>query len=206
MKAQYQPSGLLIIVSGPSGVGKGTVCQSLRRKMPEITYSVSATTREQRVGEVEGVNYFFKTHEQFKQMIAKNQLIEWAEYVHNYYGTPRQFVENSLRSGQDVLLEIDVQGALQVKETFPEGIFVFLMPPTFNDLKKRIKHRGSETQQSLSNRLSAADEEVKQLDSYDYVVINDEIEQASERIRSIIIAEHSKRERILIDHSKGRDW
>ncbi|SHE61082.1 guanylate kinase [Seinonella peptonophila] len=200
MEAKYQPAGLLIVVSGPSGVGKGTVCHSLRQRVPTLTYSVSATTRSPREGEQDGLNYFFKSHYQFKQMIEHDELIEWAEYVGNYYGTPRKFVENSLAEGRDVLLEIDVQGALQVKKSFPEGVFIFLLPPTFDDLRKRIENRGSETPKTLDHRLTAASEEVKQLHYYDYVVINDEVEQASERIQSIIVAEHCRRERILINH------
>jgi guanylate kinase len=198
MKANYLNEGLLIVVSGPSGVGKGTVCSALRKRMPELTYSVSATTRAPRPGEVDGVNYFFKTVSEFKKMIENDELIEWAQYVGNYYGTPRRFVEETLASGKDVLLEIEVQGAMQVKEKFPQGVFIFLVPPTFEDLKKRILNRGTETENSLANRLDAASEELRQIERYDYVVINDDVERACDRIQAIIMAEHCRKDRLIL--------
>lgn len=198
MRAEYQKEGLLLVVSGPSGVGKGTVCNALRKRMPDLTYSVSATTRAPREGEVDGVNYFFKTVPEFQSMIENDELIEWAQYVGNYYGTPRRVVEETLQSGKDILLEIEVQGALQVKEKFPQGIFIFLVPPTFEDLRKRIKGRGSETETSLTSRLHVASDELKQIEHYDYVVINDEVEKACERIQGIIHAEHCRKERLII--------
>ena len=129
--------GLLIVLSGPSGVGKGTVCKALRNIMPDLVYSVSATTRSIRQGEQDGVNYFFKTKEEFLSMIDTDRLLEWAEYVGNYYGTPRSFVEQTIADGNDVILEIEVQGAMKVKQKFPEGIFIFLAPPDLNELKKQ---------------------------------------------------------------------
>jgi guanylate kinase len=198
MKARYQNDGLLIVVSGPSGVGKGTVCTALRKRMPELTYSVSCTTRAPRKGEQEGVNYFFKTKEEFKQMIEREELIEWAQYVDNFYGTPRRFVEETLAAGKDILLEIDVQGASQVKQRFPQGIFIFLVPPTMEDLKHRILHRGTETETSLMNRLNAANDEFKQIQQYDYVVINDEVEKACDRVQAIIQAEHCRVDRLIM--------
>lgn len=203
MKAHYENSGLLIVISGPSGVGKGTVCTALRKKMPQLIYSVSVTTRAPRRGEKEGVNYFFKTVEEFQQMIRDNELIEWAEYVGNYYGTPRRFVEQTLTDGKDVILEIDVQGALQVKKSFPDAIFVFLLPPTMDDLRQRIKHRGTENDGVLHQRLKAASQEVQFLDRYDYVVINDEVEKACQRIQSIIEAEHLRVNRIVVAHDES---
>jgi guanylate kinase len=166
--------------------------------MPELTYSVSATTRAPRPGEVDGVNYFFKTVSEFKKMIENDELIEWAQYVGNYYGTPRRFVEETLASGKDVLLEIEVQGAMQVKEKFPQGVFIFLVPPTFEDLKKRILNRGTETENSLANRLDAASEELRQIERYDYVVINDDVERACDRIQAIIMAEHCRKDRLIL--------
>lgn len=205
MKASYQSSGLLIVISGPSGVGKGTVCRKLREYNPNLTYSISATTREPRKGEEDGVNYFFKSHIEFEQMIKNGELIEWAEYNGNYYGTPRRFVEESLNQGKDVLLEIEVEGAKQVKETFLEGVFIFLLPPTFEDLRKRIVGRGSETPQSLANRLQIASRELDQIGIYHYAVINDQVEQAAKKINDIISAEHSRTDRILLenDPTKG---
>ncbi len=198
MRANYQKEGLLIVVSGPSGVGKGTVCSALRKRMPELTYSVSATTRAPREGEKEGVNYFFKSVPEFKKMIENDELIEWAQYVGNYYGTPRRFVEETLRAGKDILLEIEVQGALQVRQRFPEGIFIFLMPPTLEELKKRIRHRGTETEESLASRLGVAEDEFRLIHHYDYVVINDVVEKACERIQAIITAEHCRKDRLIL--------
>ncbi|MFB9279867.1 guanylate kinase [Cohnella cellulosilytica] len=189
--------GILFVLSGPSGVGKGTVCSALRGKIPGLVYSVSATTRSPREGEQDGVNYFFKTHEQFKRMIEKDALLEYAEYVGNYYGTPREFVEKTLAEGKDIILEIEVQGAIKVREKFPEGVFIFLMPPSLNELKMRIVGRGTETQATIDHRLSVAVEEMNLLHHYDYAVVNDEIDLACGRIGAIITAEHCKRERFL---------
>lgn len=189
--------GLLIVLSGPSGVGKGTVCQALRRRMPELVYSVSATTRPPRAGEQDGVNYFFKTREEFERMIARDELLEWAEYVGNYYGTPRKFVEETLAGGRDIILEIEVQGALQVKRRFPEGIFVFLLPPTLGELKNRIVMRGTESEDVIRSRMETALEELKLIEHYDYAVVNDRIEAATSRIEAILTAEHCKRNRVM---------
>lgn len=198
MKANYVNEGLLVVISGPSGVGKGTVCKALRKTMPELTYSISATTRSPREGEVDGVNYFFKSVQEFKKMIEEDELIEWAQYVGNYYGTPRRFVEETLAQGQDVVLEIEVQGAMQVKEKYPQGIFIFLVPPSFEELRQRIIHRGTESESVLNLRLEAASDELKQIENYDYVVINDEVDKACERIRAIVMAEHCRADRLKI--------
>ncbi|WP_096189185.1 guanylate kinase [Evansella halocellulosilytica] len=189
--------GLLIVLSGPSGVGKGTVCGALRQHDTHIQYSVSATTRNPREGEVDGVNYFFKSKEEFKRMIEENELLEWAQYVDNYYGTPRKYVEETLASGKDVILEIEVQGALQVKKTFPEGVFIFLMPPSLKELRSRIEGRGTETKDLIDSRMTIAKEEIDLMDKYDYVVENDEVELAVERIKSIVTAENCKKERLI---------
>lgn len=196
-------SGLLLVLSGPSGVGKGTVCKALRDRMPNLIYSVSATTRSARAGEVEGVNYFFKSKEEFQRMITHDQLLEWAEYVGNFYGTPRQFVEETLASGRDVILEIEVQGALQVKEKFPQGIFLFLAPPDLTELKNRIVGRGTETEESIRSRMQVAKSEIELMDQYDYVVVNDMIDCACEKINAIVTAEHLKKERQI---QKFRKW
>jgi guanylate kinase len=196
-------SGLLLVLSGPSGVGKGTVCKALRERMPDLVYSVSATTRAPRAGEVEGVNYFFKTKDEFRQMIERDELLEWAEYVGNYYGTPRKFVEETIASGRDVILEIEVQGALQVKRKFPQGIFLFLAPPDLAELENRIVGRGTETEETIRHRMEVARSEIELMDHYDYVVVNDVIEKACDRIQAIITAEHLKKDRQI---HKFRKW
>ncbi|GBF12182.1 guanylate kinase [Tepidibacillus sp. HK-1] len=193
----FLQKGMLIVLSGPSGVGKGTVCSLLRHEQPDIIYSVSATTRKPRTGEENGVNYFFKSREEFEKMIKEDQLLEWAEYVGNYYGTPRGFVEQTVQTGKDIILEIEVQGALKVKEKYPEGIFIFLMPPSLAELKNRIIHRGTESDESLMNRLNAARNELQMMKHYDYAVVNDEVSKAVKRIQAIIEAERLRKERIL---------
>ena len=195
-ESEYKEKGLLIVLSGPSGVGKGTVCSALRAASPDLVYSVSVTTRKPRVGEVDGVNYFFKTREQFLQMIENDELLEWAEYVGNYYGTPKAFVEETLHQGKNIVLEIEVQGALKVKEKYPEGVFIFLMPPSLEELRKRILSRGTETEEAIRSRMDVALNELKLLDYYDYVVVNEKIELACKRIQAIITAEMCRRERV----------
>lgn len=184
--------GLLIVLSGPSGVGKGTVCSALRKRLPGLVYSVSATTRSPREGEQHGVNYFFKSQEEFRRMIDNDQLLEYAQYVDNFYGTPRDFVEQTIEAGNDIILEIEVQGALKVKQTFPDGVFIFLTPPSLKELKDRIVGRGTETESVIHNRLSVAEEEIALMRHYDYAVVNDEVDKACMRIESIIVAEHCR--------------
>lgn len=189
--------GLLLVLSGPAGVGKGTVCSALRQENTSVQYSVSATTRSPREGEQDGVNYFFKSREQFEKMIEQDQLLEWAEYVGNYYGTPIEYVRETLNSGQDIILEIEVQGALKVRERFPEGVFIFLMPPSLAELRSRIVGRGTETEDIINKRMTVAREEIDMMKKYDYVVENDQVHLAVERIKSIVTAEHCKRERLI---------
>jgi guanylate kinase len=189
--------GLLIVLSGPSGVGKGTVRKEIfNQKDTKLQYSISMTTRLPREGEVDGVEYFFQSREDFEDLIKKEKLLEWAEYVGNYYGTPVDYVEDTLRNGQDVMLEIEVQGALQVRKAFPEGLFIFLAPPSLNELKSRIQTRGTESEDLINNRMTVAKEEIELMDEYDYVVENDKVELACERIKAIVIAEHCRRERV----------
>ena len=149
-------SGILIVISGPSATGKGTVCKSLMEVNPNLEYSTSVTTREPRKGEKEGINYFFRTPEEFQQMIRQDELLEWAEVYGNFYGTPRSHVQAYLESGKDIVLEIDTQGALQVKSRFPQGVFIFLMPPSLEELACRIQKRGSETPEAMERRLKSA--------------------------------------------------
>jgi len=189
--------GLLIVLSGPSGVGKGTVCSALRQKTTDLIYSVSATTRAPRPGEVDGVNYFFKSRQDFESMISRDELLEWAEYVGNYYGTPSQFVRSTMESGRDVFLEIEVQGAMKVKSKFPDAVFIFLAPPSLAELEKRITGRGTDDEQVIRQRMNVAIDEIRLMEQYDYIVVNDEIDCACGRIMSIIEAEHCKRERII---------
>ena len=184
--------GLLILISGPSGTGKGTVCDLLRQKHPEISYSISATTRQPRPGEQDGVNYYFYTKEKFREMIDQGQLLEWAEVYGNFYGTPKQKVLDRLEAGEDILLEIDTQGALNVMKVMPEGLFIFLLPPSLEELAARLKGRGTETEESLHRRLGAAVDAIKLATKYRYVVVNDEVEDAQETIANIIEAEHHR--------------
>ena len=184
--------GLLVLVSGPSGTGKGTVCNLLREKHPELAYSISATTRQPRPGEVDGVNYYFYDKAKFGAMIEAGELLEWANVYGNYYGTPKQAVLDRLEAGEDILLEIDTQGALNVMEAMPEGLYVFLLPPSLEELEKRLRGRGTETEESIARRLGAAKEEIGRAVKYRYVVVNDTVEKAEETIANIIAAEHNR--------------
>lgn len=184
--------GCLIVVSGPSGTGKGTVCAALLAAHPEIAYSISATTRSPREGEQDGVHYYFKTKSVFERMIAEGALLEWAQVYGNYYGTPLQPIRDKLAAGQDILLEIDTQGALKVQERFPGGVFIFLLPPSIQELERRIRGRGTEDEKSLSCRLKAAQKEIGVAQRYHYVVVNDEVDTAVAKIAAILTAEHCR--------------
>ncbi|MCH6268933.1 MULTISPECIES: guanylate kinase [Neobacillus] len=189
--------GLLIVLSGPSGVGKGTVRKEIfSQPDTAFEYSISVTTRKPRAGEVDGVDYFFRTREEFEEMIRHGKLLEYAEFVGNYYGTPVDYVRQTLDEGKDVFLEIEVKGARQVREKFPEGLFIFLMPPSLSELKNRIVTRGTETEDIIHNRMLTAREEIEMMELYDYVVENDQVELACERIKAIVVAEHCRRERV----------
>lgn len=182
--------GLLLVVSGPSGVGKGTICKALLRKRDNIKLSVSMTTRQPRQGEVEGVNYCFTDVENFETMIQQGELLEFAKVYDNYYGTPKDFVMRQLANGEDVLLEIDIQGALKVKEQYPEGVYIFILPPSMDELRTRIVGRGTETNEVIDKRFMCAYNEIDSIANYDYCVVNDQVELATNRLISIIEAEH----------------
>lgn len=184
--------GLLIVISGASGTGKGTVCQKLLDEMPEIFYSISATTRQPRNGEVDGKEYFFISVEQFKSWLAEGKFLEHAEVYGNFYGTPLHKIEERRNQGVDVLLEIDVQGALNVMQKCPDGVYIFLLPPSIDELCKRIKNRGTETPESLKRRIASAKNEIATAKNYQYVVVNDEVDAALAKIKAIITAEHCK--------------
>jgi guanylate kinase len=181
--------GLLLVVSGPSGAGKSTVCKRLLNEMPGIALSVSVTTRPPRNSELESVNYFFRTHEQFESMIQNNELLEYATVYGNCYGTPAQYVFERMEEGRDVLLEIEMQGALQVKKRFPDGVFIFVVPPSMKELVARITKRGSESPENLMKRFRSAYEELGYLDEYHYLVLNEDVDSAVQRIKAIIHAE-----------------
>ena len=193
-----QKEGLLIVVSGPSGAGKGTICKRLLEKNPNLGYSISATTRAPRTGEVNGVNYWFLSKEEFQKMIAEDGLLEWAEVYGNYYGTPAQKVRDSLAEGKNILLEIDTQGAALVREKFPEGVYIYILPPSLEELKRRIIGRGTDSPESIERRLSCARKEMGcASEQYDYLVLNDEVELAVERVETIIEAEQYQIKRNL---------
>ncbi|WP_297136726.1 guanylate kinase [Terrisporobacter sp.] len=186
--------GLLLVVSGPSGAGKGTICKVLMNRNNDLKLSVSATTRQPRNGEVEGENYYFLTHEKFNDMISKNEFLEYAQTYSNFYGTPKGPVMESLEKGQDVVLEIEMQGARQVKQIYPEAILIFVLPPSLNELENRLSSRGTETKEQMQERLSCAFEEIKQIKDYNYFIFNEtnrEVEAALE-IEHIISAEKNK--------------
>lgn len=198
---------MLIVISGPSGAGKGTLCSLLLKKDRNLVLSVSVTTRHPREGEKEGVNYFFTNVEDFQRKIKNNELLEWAMVYNNYYGTPRDFVEKQLEDGRDVILEIDIQGAAQVKKNYPGAVFIFILPPDLEELRNRIVKRGSETADSFNLRIKCAQEELKAIFMYDYAVINDNLESALFAIQSIVTAERARvsRNKSLIDFVNGRD-
>lgn len=190
--------GLLIVLSGPSGVGKGTVRQAIfSNGEREFAYSISATTRKIREGEVDGVDYFFKTREEFEEMLANDELLEYTEYVGNYYGTPVDHVKKTIDSGKDIFLEIEVQGAMQVKERMPEGIYIFLTPPDMDELESRIVNRGTDESPIIRQRMEKAIEEIALMRYYDYAVENDTVENAVKKVLAIIQSEHLKVSRLL---------
>lgn len=184
--------GILIIISGFSGAGKGTLVKRLVEKYDGYALSISATTREPRPGEVDGREYFFLKKEEFERKIAESGLIEYACYCDNYYGTPREYVEKQLADGRDVILEIEIQGAMKVKKAFPETVLLFVTPPTAGELKHRLTVRGTETEEVIDSRLRRAVEEADGMDQYDYLIINDDLERCTKELHDIIQGEHRR--------------
>lgn len=184
--------GLLIVVSGFSGAGKGTAMKRLIEKYQSYALSISVTTRKPREGEVNGREYFFKTVDEFKDMIAGDELIEYAQYVENFYGTPKAYVEEQLKAGKNVILEIEIQGALKIKEKFPDAVLMFIVPPSAQVLKERLVGRGTESIEVVEARLSRAVEEAQGVEAYDYVVVNDDLETCVNDINEIIMSEQKK--------------
>lgn len=183
---QQGQRGRLVVLTGPSGVGKGTVIQQLRQRHEQLHFSVSVTTRSPRPGEQEGINYYFRTHEQFLEMIEADKLLEWAEYAKNFYGTPLDPVEDKLQQGLDVLLEIELAGARQVVEKCPEAIRIFLKPPSMDELERRLRDRAQDSEASIQRRLAQAHAEMDALDEFDHVIINDDVDQAIQELEELL--------------------
>ena len=198
--------GLLLVISGPAGVGKGTINLSLISRNSDIRMSVSATTRQPRPGEIDGVHYFFKTEEEFRKMIESGAFLEYMRVFNtHYYGTPKSFVEQELSEGRSVILEIDVQGAMRVKAAYPDAVLIFIAPPSMSELKSRLIHRGTESSEAIDRRFETAYQEMKYIDRYDYVVVNDILDLAIARTEDIIVAERCKvtRNSELIEKLQG---
>ena len=190
--------GLLIVISGPSGVGKGTVCKALfEMQGHDLVYSVSMTTRKPRVGEVDGKDYYFVSRDEFQNRIEEGKFLEYAEFVGNYYGTPLDKVQEQMSKGHEVVLEIEVEGALQVRQKVPDAVFIFIVPPTKRALYDRLKRRGTESEDVIRSRMEKADREFLLANRYDYIVVNDEVNNAADRIMAIIRAEHAKTARSI---------
>lgn len=185
-------SGVLIVISGPSGVGKGTICKRIMERHPDIKFSISMTTRAPRANEVDGVDYYFTDKANFEKMIQEKGFLEYAVVHGNYYGTPIQSVENSLKNGENILLDIDIQGALQVKRRYPKGVYVFIIPPSMTELKNRIIKRGSETDSTLDTRFKNAFKELELVVAYDYYIINDDLDNAVNTLDTIFMAEKQR--------------
>ncbi len=191
-----QKKGMLVVISGPAGVGKGTLCRALLTQSTDLEYSVSVTTRPSRPGETDGKEYYFRSKEEFLKMIEDGELLEWAEFLGNFYGTPRFHVQAMLNQGKTIILEIDIQGAKQVKSQCSEGVFIFIVPPSFTVLSERLRGRGTESEEVIQNRLARAVEELENVKDYDYIIENNDIDVAVERLKSIIVAENSSTKRV----------
>lgn len=188
--------GLLIVISGPSGSGKGSVIKDLLQKNKNIWLSISCTSRQPRGAEQDKVEYYFLTKEQFETKIKNNEMLEYAKYGDNYYGTPKEYIKSHLDNGEDVILEIEIQGALKIKELLPETLFIFILPPSMQELRKRLEGRNTESKEKIEKRFKIAYNEINEVSKYNYVVVNDDIEIASNKINSIITAERCRVDRI----------
>ena len=184
--------GVLVVISGFSGAGKGTLMKQLVSRYDQYALSISATTRQPREGELDGREYFFKTKEEFEEMIAQDALVEYAQYVEHYYGTPKKYVEENLEAGKDVLLEIEIQGALKIREKYPEAILIFVTPPSGEELRRRLVGRGTETMEVIEKRLRRAMQESEGVEAYDYILVNDNIDTCTEKLHNLILAAHEK--------------
>ena len=195
---QAAKRGTLVVLSGPSGTGKGTVCGVVRNHLGDaVRYSISATTRKPRTGEEHGREYFFFSKEEFEALCDQNGFLEWAQVYDNYYGTPRAFVEEVLASGKDCILEIDPQGALQVRKATDEAVLVFIAPPSLEELRNRLTGRGTESAEEVEKRLSCAESELAYRDKYDYIIVNDDVETAAAKMEAILLAEKCRSGRNL---------
>lgn len=183
-----QTAGRLIVLTGPSGVGKGTLVRSLIQSHPELYLSVSVTTRSPRPGEINGKHYYFVSREQFEQMVAQGELLEWAEFAGNCYGTPRQQVEDKIREGKRVLLEIELEGARQIRASFPEAMRIFIMPPSMQELEQRLRGRGQDSEEAIARRLRRAQEEINAAGEFDFKIVNDNFETALQEIESALFS------------------
>ena len=192
MNPRNKKTGCLIVVSGPSRTGKSTIVNTVLDTCNDLSFSVSATTRQQREGETEGVDYFFVTKERFQQMIDHNELLEHAEYVGNYYGTPRKAVLDKIENGSSILLDIEVQGAEQVKDQFPEAVTMFVIPPSWEELERRLVNRGTDSMEKIQARLKQAKSEIEKIENYDYIIVNDVLETAISEVISIIATQNYK--------------
>ncbi|MEN6462007.1 MAG: guanylate kinase [Syntrophomonas sp.] len=191
--------GILFVISGPSGVGKGTVKDAVLERIKDMRLSISVTTRAPRQGELNGREYFFAGEQEFQDLIEKDQFLEWADVYSHKYGTPRDFVMKNLQSGLDVLIEIDIQGALKVKSRMPDGVFIFIAPPSTKELQSRLCGRGKDSQESIIERLASCEKEMEHMKYYDYVVVNDVVKKAADQIEAIVMAERCKVKNIKIE-------
>lgn len=189
-------SGLLIVVSGPSGAGKGTICDALRKRFPKIHYSISMTTRDPRPGEVDGINYYFTNNSHFEELLEQDAFLEHAKVYDHYYGTPKEYVYNMLQEGNHIMLEIDIQGAMQVKEKYPQCVLIYIVPPSKAVLEARLRGRHTDSDEVIAGRLAKASAELEWIPKYDYLIINDELDTAVEEASAVLQAEEDKAARL----------